>query len=41
VLHAIKDGLATKVNELPGGEPAQGLVFTHPIPECGDIVFSA
>jgi len=29
VLYSIKDGLATKVNELPGGEAAQGLVFTQ------------
>jgi DNA-binding beta-propeller fold protein YncE len=29
VLYAIKDGMATKVNELPGGEAAQGLVFTQ------------
>jgi DNA-binding beta-propeller fold protein YncE len=29
VLYSIKDGVATKVNELPGGEAAQGLVFTQ------------
>jgi DNA-binding beta-propeller fold protein YncE len=29
VLYAIKDGMATKVNELTGGEAAQGLVFTQ------------
>ena len=28
-LYAIKDGTATKVNELPGGEGAQGVVFTQ------------
>jgi DNA-binding beta-propeller fold protein YncE len=28
-LYAIKDGAATKVNELPGGEGAQGVVFTQ------------
>jgi len=28
-LYAIKDGVATKVNELPGGEAAQGVVFTQ------------
>jgi WD40 repeat protein len=28
-LYAIKDGVATKVNELPGGEGAQGVVFTQ------------
>jgi DNA-binding beta-propeller fold protein YncE len=28
-LFAIKDGTATKVSELPGGEAAQGLVFTQ------------
>ena len=28
-LYAIKDGAATKVNELPGGEAAQGVVFTQ------------
>lgn len=29
VLYAIKDGTATLVNELPGGEAAQGVVFTQ------------
>jgi len=29
VLYSIKDGMATKVNELPGSEAAQGLVFTQ------------
>src|SRR5450432_2845419 len=29
VLYAIKDGVATLVNELPGGEAAQGVVFTQ------------
>ena len=29
VLYAIKDGMATMVNELPGGEAAQGVVFTQ------------
>ena len=29
VLYAIKDGMATLVNELPGGEAAQGVVFTQ------------
>ena len=29
VLYAIKDGTATMVNELPGGEAAQGVVFTQ------------
>ncbi len=29
VLYAIKDGVATMVNELPGGEAAQGVVFTQ------------
>jgi len=29
VLYAIRDGAATKVNELPGGEAAQGVVFTQ------------
>jgi DNA-binding beta-propeller fold protein YncE len=28
-LYAIKDGAATKVNELPGGEAAQGVVFSQ------------
>jgi DNA-binding beta-propeller fold protein YncE len=28
-LYAIRDGGATKVNELPGGEAAQGVVFTQ------------
>src|SRR5450432_1663485 len=28
-LYSIKDGWATKVNELPGGEAAQGVVFTQ------------
>src|SRR5437867_6849723 len=28
-LYAIKDGAATKINELPGGEAAQGVVFTQ------------
>ena len=28
-LYAINDGWATKVNELPGGEAAQGVVFTQ------------
>jgi DNA-binding beta-propeller fold protein YncE len=29
VLYEIKDGWATKVNEVPGGEAAQGVVFTQ------------
>ena len=29
VLYSIKDGMATKVDELPGGEAAKGLVFTQ------------
>jgi len=29
VLYSINNGVATKVNELPGGEAAQGLVFTQ------------
>ncbi len=29
VLYEIKDGSATKVNELPGGDSAQGVVFTQ------------
>lgn len=29
LLYEIKDGIASKVNELPGGEAAQGLVFTQ------------
>lgn len=29
VLFEIRDGLATKVNELPGGEAAQGIVFAQ------------
>ena len=28
-LYAIQNGVATKVNELPGGEAAQGVVFTQ------------
>jgi DNA-binding beta-propeller fold protein YncE len=28
-LYEIRDGAATKVNELPGGEAAQGVVFTQ------------
>jgi hypothetical protein len=28
-LYEIKDGLATKVNEVPGGEAAQGVVFSQ------------